>query len=81
MGKVMAQRKIHLVYGSGDLGLMGAVSKAAQDGGSQVLGIIPRALAKANLIGKTNGEEKIVSSMSERLTEMINDADAFIALP
>ena len=81
LGRVMAQRKIHLVYGGGDLGLMGAVSKAAQDGGSQVLGIIPRTLEEANLIGKKNSEEKIVSSMSERLTEMINHADAFIALP
>ena len=81
LGRVMAHRKIHLVYGGGDLGLMGAVSKAVQEGGSQVLGIIPRTLTETNLIGKTNGEEKIVSSMSERLTEMINHADAFIALP
>ena len=58
LGRVMAQRKIHLVYGGGDLGLMGAVSKAVQEGGSQVLGIILRTLAEANLIGKTNGEEK-----------------------
>ena len=80
LGRVMAQRKIHLVYGGGDLGLMGAVSKAAQDRGSQVLGIIPKTLAEENLIEKINGEEKIISSMSERLTEMINHADAFIAL-
>ena len=81
LGRVMAQRNIHLVYGGGDLGLMGDVSKAVQERGSQVLGIIPRTLAEANLIGKTNGEEKIISSMSERLTEMINHVDAFIALP
>ena len=41
----MTHRKIHLVYGGGSLGLMGAISKAAQDGGSQVLGIIPKTLA------------------------------------
>ena len=81
LGRVMAHRKIHLVYGDGSIGLIGAVSKAVQEGGSQVLGIIPRTLAEANLIGKTNGEEKIISSMSERLTEMINHADAFITLP
>ena len=45
LGRVMAQKKIHLVYGGGDLRLMGAVSKTAQDGGSQVLGIIPKTLA------------------------------------
>ena len=81
LGRVMAQRKIHLVYGSGNLGLMGAVSKAVQDVGSQVLGIIPKTLAEANLVGKMSGEEKIILSMSERFTEMINHADAFIALP
>ena len=77
----MAQRKIHLVYDGDNLRLMGAVSKAVQDGGSQVLGIIPKTLVEANFIGKTNGGEKNISSMSERLIEMINHADAFIALP
>ena len=81
VGKVLAERKIHLVYGGGDLGLMGAVSKAANEGGSQVLGIIPKTLADSNLIGKSNGEELIVSGMSNRLIEMINHSDAFIALP
>ena len=81
LGKVLAERKMHLVYGGGNLGLMGAVSKAAADGGSQVLGIIPKALADADLIDKTNGEELIVSSMSDRIVEMNNHSDAFIALP
>lgn len=81
LGKVLAERKMHLVYGGGNLGLMGAVSKAAADGGSQVLGIIPKTLADADLIDKTNGEELIVSSMSDRIVEMINHSDAFIALP
>ena len=48
LGRVMAQRKIHLVYGGGSLGLLGAVSKDVQEGGSQVFGIIPRTLAEAN---------------------------------
>ena len=59
---------------------MGIVSKAVQERGSQVLGIIPKPLAEANLIGPSNGEELIVPGMSERLVEMINRADAFIAL-
>ena len=72
---------MHLVYGGGNLGLMGAVSKSVQEGGSQVLGIIPKPLAGEKFIGKTNGEEYLVSGMSERFIEMINHADAFIALP
>jgi predicted Rossmann-fold nucleotide-binding protein len=43
------------VYEGGGLGLMGSVSTAAFLGGSQVLGIIPKTLAKVNIIGKTVG--------------------------
>jgi cytokinin riboside 5'-monophosphate phosphoribohydrolase len=81
LGKVLAKRKIHLVYGGGNLGLMGIVSQAAAEGGSQVLGIVPKALDVDNIIGETKGEKLVVSGMHARITEMINHADAFIALP
>jgi len=81
LGRVLAERKIHLVYGGGSLGLMGSVSIAAFLGGSQVLGVVPKALAEGDIIGKTVGEELQVSTMSERLSVMFNHADAFIALP
>jgi hypothetical protein len=81
LGRVLAERKIHLVYGGGSLGLMGSVSIAVFLGGSQVLGVIPKALAEGDIIGKTVGEELQVSTMSERLSVMFNHADAFIALP
>ena len=50
-------------------------------GGSQVLGVVPKALAKRDIIGKTIGEELQVSTMSDRMNAMFNHADAFIALP
>ena len=81
IGQVLAERKIHLVYGGGSLELMGCVSIAAFLGGSQVLGVVPKALAKGNIIGKTIGEELHVSTMSDRLNAMFNHVDAFIALP
>ena len=65
LGRVLTKRKIHLVYGGGNLGLMGSVSTAAFLGGSQVLGVIPKALAKVDLIGKTVGEELQVSIISK----------------
>ncbi|KAK0574019.1 hypothetical protein LWI29_017057 [Acer saccharum] len=80
LGKVLAEKRMHLVYGGGNLGLMGCVSKVAHEGGSQVLGIIPKALATCDIIGDTFGEVKIVSSMHERKAEMINHVDAFIVL-
>jgi len=81
LGRVLAERKIHLVYGGGSLGLMGSVSIAVFLGSSQVLGVVPKALAKGDIIGKIVGEELQVSTMSERLSVMFNHADAFIALP
>jgi hypothetical protein len=81
LGQVLAERKIHFVYGGGSLGLMGGVSIAAFLGGSQVLGVVPKALAKEDLLGKTIGEELQISAMSGRLNTMFKHADAFIALP
>ena len=52
LGQVLAERKIHLVYGGGNLGLMGGVSIAASLGGSQVLGVVPKALANGTSLEK-----------------------------
>jgi hypothetical protein len=49
-------------------------------GGSQGLGVVPKALAKGDIIGKTIGEELQVSTMSNRMNAMFNHVDAFIAL-
>jgi uncharacterized protein (TIGR00730 family) len=81
LGQVLAERKIHLVYEGGSLGLMGGfVSIVAFLEGSQVLGVVPKALAKGGIIGKTIGEELQVSTMSDRMNPMFNHAYAFIAL-
>ncbi|XVE98428.1 hypothetical protein REPUB_Repub03eG0105600 [Reevesia pubescens] len=60
---------------------MGCVTTAAQLGGSQNLGIISRALARRNIIGKTIGNEILVSCMHECMNIMIKNIDAFITLP
>ena len=62
---MLAERNIHLVYGGGSLGLMGRVATATQNNGSRVLGIIPKALAVGDIVGKTIGDELQVSSMHE----------------
>jgi len=65
LGQVLVERKINLVYGGGSLGLIRGVSIAAFLGGSQVLGVVPKALAKWDIIGKAIGEELQVSTMSD----------------
>jgi len=59
----------------------GGVSIVAFLGGSQVLGVVPTALAKKDLLEKTIREEIQVSTMSDRLNTIFKQADAFIALP
>jgi len=81
LAQVLVARKIHLVYGGGSFGLIGGVSIAVFLGGSQVLGVIPKALTKEDTIGKTIRDELQVSTMSDRMNAMFNPADAFIALP
>ena len=46
LGRVLVERKIHLVYGGGSIGLMGSVLIVVFLGDSQVLGIIPKALVE-----------------------------------
>ncbi|KAK9225732.1 hypothetical protein WN943_010776 [Citrus x changshan-huyou] len=82
LGRSKAERKLHLVYRGGNRGISKLVSEAVFFRGSQVLGIIPRALKPlGSLSNPPIGEELVVSGMQERKTEMLNHADAFIFLP
>ncbi|XVF29181.1 hypothetical protein REPUB_Repub15cG0098000 [Reevesia pubescens] len=60
---------------------MGCMATVAHLGGSQVLDIIPRVLTTRNITEKIVGEEIIVSCMHERMKTMIDNVNAFIALP
>ncbi|KAK9209073.1 hypothetical protein WN944_001436 [Citrus x changshan-huyou] len=81
-GRVIAEWKLHLVYGGGKRGLSRLVLEAVFTRGSQVLCIIPKAMKPlVCLSGLPIGEELVVSSMQERMSEMLNHADAFIFLP
>jgi predicted Rossmann-fold nucleotide-binding protein len=53
------------VYRGGNLGLMGDMSIAVFLGGSQVLGVVPKALAKRDIIRKIIGEKLQVFTMSD----------------
>ncbi|KAK9199618.1 hypothetical protein WN944_014810 [Citrus x changshan-huyou] len=69
LGRSIAEKKLHLVYGGGNRGLSKLVSEAAFVRGSQVLGIIPRVLKSlGSLSDSSTGEELIVSGMQERIT-------------
>ena len=64
LGRVIAERKLHLIYGWDERELSRLVSEAIFTRGSQVLGIIPKAIKPLGcLFGPPIGEELVVSSM------------------
>ena len=81
LGAEIARWGYGLVYGGGNLGLMGAVSRAAFEGGATVYGIIPAPLAAKEIAGDTIGRIEVVETMHQRKARMAELADAFITLP
>ncbi len=81
LGTLLAQRGIGLVYGGGNVGLMGIVADAALAAGGEVIGVIPRALADRELAHPGLTELIAVDTMHVRKQRMHALSDGFIALP
>ena len=81
MGGILVERGIELVYGGGNIGLMGVLADAVLAGGGRVIGVIPESLMAREVghLGLT--ELRIVKSMHERKALMSDLSDGFIALP
>lgn len=80
-GSLIAQRGYELVYGGGQIGLMGVVASSAIEHGGKVIGIIPKALAEVEVAHQGVSELHLVKTMHERKAMMADLSDAFIALP
>lgn len=81
LGKTIAERGIGLVYGGASIGLMGTAADAALAEGGEAIGVLPEALARAEIPHNGLTELHIVSSMHERKALMADLSDGFIALP
>jgi uncharacterized protein (TIGR00730 family) len=81
MGQALVKRNIGLVYGGGNVGLMGVIADAMLAEGGEVLGVIPQALVAREVAHQNLTQTYIVSSMHERKALMAELSDAFIALP
>jgi uncharacterized protein (TIGR00730 family) len=81
LGALLASRGMGLVYGGGNVGLMGVVADAALRGGGEVIGVIPTALMDKELGHKGVTKLHVVASMHERKQRMADLSDGFIALP
>ncbi len=80
-GRELAAREIALVYGGGNIGLMGALADGALDLGGQVVGVIPDFLRDREVCHTGITETVVVDDLFERKAIMIERADAFVALP
>ena len=77
----MAKQGIRLVYGGGNVGLMGTVARTVLDNGGHVTGIIPDFLKSREKMLDDVQETIVVPDMHTRKRLMFEKADAFVALP
>jgi uncharacterized protein (TIGR00730 family) len=81
LGQAIGQRGWRLVYGGGNVGLMGTVADATLAAGGQVLGVIPDSLMRREVGHHGLTELRVVQTMHQRKQLMAEQSDAFVALP
>lgn len=81
LGKLIAQHKQTLVYGGGNVGLMGAISNVVMENGGKVIGVIPELLKDREIHHNGISELIIASDMHSRKKRMYELCDAAVILP
>ena len=81
LGRALAEAGLSLVYGGGDVGLMGTVARSVLERGGYVTGIIPTFLRNQELMLAAAQETIVVPDMHTRKRTMFERSDAFVALP
>lgn len=81
LGREIGQRGWRMVYGGGNVGLMGATADAAMAAGAEAVGVIPERLVNREVGHRGLTELHVVQTMHERKKLMAELADVFIALP
>jgi hypothetical protein len=80
-GAALAAHGWRLIYGGGNIGLMGAMARSMMQAGGEVIGVIPQALLDIE-VGMRDATDLIITdNMRERKALMDDYADAFVALP
>jgi uncharacterized protein (TIGR00730 family) len=81
LGKLLAERKIVLVYGGGNKGLMGSVANAVMENGGKVIGVIPKLLLEWEHQHEGITDLRVVEDMHVRKKMLYEICDAAIVLP
>lgn len=79
--RTLARRGIGIVYGGGNIGLMGVIAETAIEEKAEIIGIIPGSMVDAELAHHGITRLEIVTTMHQRKARIEELADAFIALP
>ena len=80
-GELIAEAGWRLVYGAGDIGLMGAVARSAQLAGADTFGVIPTHLLRQEAGKRDLGRFIVTENMHERKKVMYMNSDAIVVLP
>ena len=81
LAEALVEKKLTLVYGGSDIGLMGILADAVLDCGGQVVGVIPEWFVSREVSHDNLTQIHIVQSMHERKAKMAGLSDGFIAMP
>ena len=81
LGQRIAHEGLALIYGGGNVGLMGLAADAALAAGGEVIGVIPEQLVTWEVAHKGLTRLEVVANMHERKMRMFDLSDAFVALP
>ena len=81
LGKYLAENNFRLIYGGGNVGLMGIIANSVMQNGGEVIGIIPEFLMVREVGHVDVTEFHVVKSMHERKALMCDKADLILAIP
>lgn len=81
LGHALAQARMRLVYGGGQIGLMGVIADATLQAGGQVFGVIPSFLQRREVAHQGPIAMVVTDTMHDRKRRMFEAADAFVMMP
>lgn len=81
LGALLSSEKIELIYGGGNVGVMGAISTAVLEHKGKVTGVIPRFMVDQGWVHQDVEHMIVVESMHERKAKMAALSKGVIAMP